>query len=134
MTEPTPDKVVELVIGIDDQFNFMNFVDRSNPTRLNLDLSERCELVFTLSDELLRVGWSFQSRPIEIARDFGVNFSSYVWIPHEYQGELMPHSRFKIIYECARMGIYTYSLFMLDGHKQKIDLDPDIENGAGRVP
>jgi hypothetical protein len=134
MTEPTPDKVVELVIGLDPNFNFMNFYDPEAPTRLNLDLNERCELVFTLSDQLINAGWTFQSRPIEIARDFGVNFSSYVWLPWEHEGEPAPRSRFKIIYECARMGIYSYSLFMLDGQKQKIDLDPDIENGAGHVP
>ena len=134
MTEPTPDKVVELVIGLDDRFNFMNYFNQDKPTRLNLDLSERCELVFTLSDQLLDAGWTFQNRPIEIARDFGVNFSSYVWVPYDFQGVILPRARFKIIYECARMGIYSYSLFMLDGHMQKVDLDPDIENGAGRVP
>lgn len=134
MTEPVPARVVELVIGLDDRYNFMNFFDPENPTRLTMDLSERCELVFTLSDQLLKAGWTFQRRPIEVMRDYGVNFSSYVWIPHEFDGKPAPHSRFKIIYECLRMGIYSYSLFMLDSHGQKIDLDPDVENGAGHVP
>lgn len=135
MTEPTPSKVVELVIGLDERFNFMNVKDPLRPTRLILDLSERCELVFTLSDQLINAGWKFQSRPIEIARDFGVNFSSYVFVPYSIDGgDPDPRSRFKIIYEDARMGTYSYSLYMLDGHEQKIDLDPDIENGTGRVP
>jgi hypothetical protein len=134
VTEPTPKKVVELVIGLDECYNFMNFVDPLHPKRLFLDLHERCELVFTLSDQLLAAGWTFQRRPIEIHRDFGVNFSSYVWVPHHFEGKLIPHSRFKIIYEDQRIGVYTYSLLMLDAHGQKIDLDPDISNGAGQVP
>jgi hypothetical protein len=135
MTEPTPGKVVEIVIGLDERFNFMNFLHPERPTRLTLDLSERCELVFTLSDQLINAGWMFQRRPIEIARDFGVNFSSYVWLQYSIDGgDPEPRTRFKIIYEDARMGEYSYSLFMLDGHGQKIDLDPDIENGTGRVP
>lgn len=135
MTEPTPRKVVELVIGLDDKFNFMNFADKNNPTRLRLDLSERCELVFVLSDQLVKAGWTFQRRPIKVADDYGVNFSSYVWVT-EWPGRATYAERtcFKIIYECARMGVYTYSLYMLDGLEQKIDLDPDVENGAGRVP
>lgn len=135
MTEPTPGKVVELVIGLDERYNFMNFVDPRRPKRLFLDLSERCELVFTLSDQLINAGWSFQRRPIEIQRDFGVNFSSYVWVPYSIDGgDLAPRSRFKVIYEDQRMGEYTYTLLMMDSHGQKIDLDPDIENGVGRVP
>lgn len=135
MTEPVPSKVVELVIGLDDRYNFMNFKDPLRPTRLLLDLSERCELVFTLSDQLIRAGWAFQARPIEVARDFGVNFSSYVWVPYSIDGgDPSPRSRFKIIYEDARMGTYSYSLFMVDSHAQKICLDPDVENGTGHVP
>lgn len=135
MTEPTPRKVVELVIGFDDKFNFMNFADPEKPTRLKLDLSERCELVFLLSDQLVKAGWTFERRPIKIADDYGVNFSSYVWVT-EWPGRpaIPERTCFKIIYECARMGVYTYSLFMRDGHGQRIDLDPDVENGAGRVP
>lgn len=134
MTEPAPEKVIELVIGLDERYNFMNFADPLFPKRLFLDLSERCELVFTLSDQLIAAGWSFQRRPIEIHRDFGVNFSSYVWVPHRVDGELAHRSRFKIIYEDQRIGVYTYSLLMMDAHGQKIDLDPDISNGAGQVP
>lgn len=134
MTEPTPDKVVEIVVGLDEGFNYRNFYDPSKPVPLTMDLSERCELVFRLSDTLLEAGWSFQNRPIEVARDFGVNFSSYVWCPYEFKDKVLPRARFKIIYECARMGVYTYSLYMLDGLLQKITLDPDVENGTGRVP
>ncbi len=135
MTEPVPSKVVELVIGLDERFNFMNFKDPLRPNRLLLDLSERCELVFTLSDQLINAGWNFQTRPIEIARDFGVNFSSYVFVPYSIDGgDPVPHTRFKIIYEDVRMGTYSYSLYMTDSHGQKIDLDPDVENGTGRVP
>lgn len=135
MTEPTPSKVVELVIGLDQNFNFMNFLHPERPTRLSLDLSERCELVFTLSDQLINAGWMFQSRPIEFDRDYGINFSSFVWVPYSIDGgDPSKRSRFKVIYEDQRMGEYTYSLFMQDSHGQKIDLDPDISNGAGRVP
>jgi hypothetical protein len=137
VTEPTPTKYVEIVIGIDhkDNFNFMNFADPKHPVPLSLDLSERCELFFRLSDELIKAKWTFQSRPIKVNDDYGVNFSSYLWVTTGPKGVAMaPHTSFKIIYECARMGIYTYSLFMLDAHKQKITLDPDVQNGAGQVP
>lgn len=134
MKEPTPTRVVELVIGIADNINFMNVLDPANPTPLSLDLSERCELVFRLSDALLGAGWKFQRRPISIRDDFGVNFSSYVWVTQWLGAPLAPRSCFKIIYECARMGEYEYSLFMTDSHGQSITLDPKIENGTGRVP
>jgi hypothetical protein len=135
MTEPVPSKIVQLVIGLDDRYNFMNVFDPARPTRLQLDLSERCELVFTLSDKLINAGWKFQARPIEIARDFGVNFSSYVWVPYSIDGgDPSPRTRFKIIYEDQRMGTYSYSLFMTDSHEQKICLDPDVENGTGTIP
>ena len=134
MKEPTPTRVVEQVIGIADNINFMNVLDPANPTPLSLDLSERCELVFRLSDTLVDAGWNFQRRPISIRDDFGVNFSSYVWVTQWLDGPLAPHSCFKIIYECARMGEYEYSLFMTDAHGQSITLDPKIENGTGRVP
>ncbi|MDR6624299.1 hypothetical protein [Caulobacter segnis] len=137
MTEPTPTKVVEIVIGLNhrDNFNFMNFLDPKHPTPLKLDLSERCELFFRLSDELVTAGWRFQPRPIKVNDDYGVNFSSYMWVTTGPKGKAIPaHTGFKIIYECARMGIYTYSLFMLDSLLQKITLDPDVENGTGQVP
>lgn len=129
-----PTKVVEIVLGLDGQFNFVNVVDPAHPVRLTLDLTERCELVFTLSDQLLAAGWAFQPRPIEFYDDFGVNFSSYYWVSHTFEGAPAAHSSFKIIYECIRMGIYTYSLYMRNGHGQYIDLDPKIENGAGTIP
>lgn len=127
-------RVVELLVGIADNINFMNVLDPENPVPLSLDLSSRCELVFRLSDALTDAGWTFQRRPIVIKDDFGVNFSSYVWVTHWLGAPLPPHSCFKIIYECARMGEYEYSLFMTDSHDQSITLDPKITNGAGKVP
>jgi hypothetical protein len=135
MTEPKPGKVVEIVLGLDERYCFMNFADPDRPRPLFLDLSERCSLVFTLSDQLISAGWRFQRRPIEVQRDFGVNFSSYVWLPYSIDGgELAHRSRFKIIYEDQRIGMYTYSLLMVDPHGQRICLDPDIDNGAGHTP
>ncbi|WP_165187038.1 hypothetical protein [Caulobacter soli] len=134
MTEPTPTKVVPLVIGITDGYNFMNVADPDNPTRLSLDLSERCVIVFRLSDTLVANGWTFQSLPFEVRNDYGINFSSYFWVPNVVGDEIYPYTQFKVIYECARMGIYDYSLFMTDSHGQSIDLDPKIENGTGRIP
>ena len=134
MTEPTPALIIPLVVGIADNINFMNVVDPENPTPLSLDLRERCELVFSLSDTLINAGWVFQQRPIAIKDDYGVNFSSYVWVPYSVDGVLAPNTSFKIIYECNRIGEYIYSLFMTDSHGQNIDLDPKITNGAGHVP
>lgn len=133
MSEPQPEKIVELVIGLDENYNFMNFADPAQPTRLRLDLTERCLLVFTLSDQLINAGWAFQRRPIEIDRDYGVNFSSFVWVQHSVGGVDAVRSCFKIIYECARLGEYTYSLFMIDSHGQLITLDPVIDNGTGHI-
>ncbi len=134
--EPVPHKVVFVVVGMDENYCFMNVADPENPERLTLDLQERCELVFTLSDTLIEAGWTFQARPITIERDFGVNFSSYVWVPYTLPGEDEPsrHTRFKIIYECKRMGVYEYSLLMQDRFGQQINLDPDVDNGIGQVP
>lgn len=136
LDEPVPKKVVYVVVGMDGQYSFMNMVDPSKPARLTLDLQERCELVFTLSDDLIRAGWSFQPRPITIERDFGVNFSSYVWVPYTLPGAEEPsyHTQFKIIYECKRMGVYEYSLLMRDRFGQEINLDPDVDNGMGQIP
>jgi hypothetical protein len=134
VTEPTPKRIVPLVVGITDDYNFMNVADPANPTPLSLDLSQRCELVFTLSDTLINAGWTFQRRPITIKDDFGVNFSSYVWVKHSVGGKEAPSSCFKMIYECNRIGEYTYSLFMTDSRGQDIDLDPKITNGTGSVP
>lgn len=136
MTEPTPTTYVEIVVGFDANFNFMNVVDPANPVPLSMPLNQRQELYFRLSNELIQAGWAFQRRPIHVDDDYGVNFSSWVWVtekPHG-GGTLPTHTGFKIIYECNRMGIYTYSLFMLDAHKQSITLDPDVENGSGMVP
>ncbi|WP_425998032.1 hypothetical protein [Caulobacter sp. DWR1-3-2b1] len=134
MKESTPTRVVELVVGIADNINFMNVLDPENPTPLSMGLSQRCELVFRLSDTLVGAGWKFQRRPISIKDDFGLNFSSFVWVTQWLDTSLAPRSCFKIIYECARMGEYEYSLFMADSHDQHITLDPKIENGTGRVP
>jgi hypothetical protein len=114
--------------------NFMNVLDPENPIPLALDLSSRCELVFRLSDSLIDAGWTFQRRPIVIKDDFGVNFSSYVWVTEWFGAQLPPRSCFKIIYECVRMGEYEYSLFMADSLDQQITLDPKITNGTGKVP
>ncbi len=129
-----PNTIVNVVIGFDGNYNFVNVYDFDNPGLLLLDLHERCELVFKLSDTLIASGWKFEDRPIDIANDFGINFSSYVWVTDYYGETLPPRTCFKMIYECARIGTYDYSLFMRDGHDQRIDLDPKIENGAGRVP
>jgi len=134
INESVPTVVKELVIGLVDDFNFMNVVDPQNPVRLALDLTERSELVFTLSEELVRAGWTFQRLPIEVRNDYGVNFSSYVWVENLLDGCPVGRTRFKLIYECKRMGEYEYSLFMNDRIGQSIVLDPKIENGAGRVP
>jgi len=134
MSDITPKKIIEFVIGLDANFNFVNVVDPANPVPLRTRLTERSLLVFTLSDQLIKAGWTFQSRPIVVERDFGVNFSSFVWVNHTYDDKLAVRSSFKLIYECARMGEYIYSLFMQDAHEQKITLDPVFDNGAGQVP
>lgn len=133
LEEPVPSKVVYVVVGMVD-YTLMNVVDPKNPTRLTLDLQERCELVFTLSDDLIKAGWTFQNRPISIAFDYGMNFSSYVWVPYPDTCKPVEDTRFKIIYECKRMGVYDYSLLMRDKFGQNIDLDPDVDNGAGQIP
>ncbi len=131
MTEPTPANTIEVLIGLDENFNFMNFFDPDNPTPLTMNLTQRSLLIFTLSDQLIKAGWKFQTRPIEVRRDYGVNFSSYAWAKHHCDGQVAPFTSFKIIYECARMGNYEYSLMMMDSRGQRIDLDPDVENGDG---
>lgn len=134
MTEPTPTTYVQIVVGFDDDFNFMNLATNP-PSPLSMDLHQRQELYFRLSEDLIRAKWTFQRRPINVDNDYGVNFSSWVWVTETPEGEELPtHTAFKIIYECNRMGMYTYSLFMLDGKKQFITLDPDVENGSGMVP
>jgi len=133
MSEPV-EKIVEFVIALDERFNYVNAVNPDKPVPLRTELTERCELVFTLSDQLVAAGWKFQGRPIVIDNDFGVNFSSFVWVQHTANGEVAPRTCFKLIYECARMGEYTYSLFMQDSLEQKITLDPVFENGTGHVP
>jgi hypothetical protein len=132
MTEPLP--IVELVIGIADNVNFMNVVDAQNPVPLSLKLDAATQLVFRLSDDLIGVGWMFQHRPIIFADDFGINFSSYTWVETLYDVPQKPFTCFTVIYEDKRLGEYIYSLYMTDSHKQNIILDPKIENGAGRVP
>jgi len=132
MTDSLP--IIELVVGIADNINFMNVLDPENPIPLALKLDAPSRLVFRLSDDLIRVGWTFQKRPILFTDDFGINFSSYTWIEMLYDVPQMPFTCFMIVYEDNRVGEYIYSLFMTDSHKQNIILDPKIENGAGRVP
>jgi len=131
MTEPWPVSETHVVLGIDDSFNFMNFVDPANPVRLQLTLTERSTLVFTLSNALLASGWRFQEDPIRIRADYGMNFSSYTWCDYEFEGEDIDFARFKMVCECTRLGEYEYSLLMRDRHRQKITLDPKIKNGTG---
>jgi len=132
MTESLP--IVQLVVGIADNINFMNVLDPENPIPLALKLDAPSRLVFRLSDELIRVGWTFQKRPILFTDDFGINFSSYTWIEMLYDVPQAPFTCFTIVYEDNRVGEYIYSLFMTDSHRQNIILDPKIENGGGRVP
>jgi len=132
MTDSLP--IIELVVGIADNINFMNVLDPENPIPLALKLDAPSRLVFRLSDDLIRVGWTFQKRPILFTDDFGINFSSYTWIEMLYDVPQNPFTCFMIVYEDNRVGEYIYSLFMTDSHKQNIILDPKIENGAGRVP
>lgn len=134
MSQILPEKIVELVIGFDERFNFVNVANPDRPVPLRMDLTERCELVFRLSDQLIKAGWIFQRRPIEIDRDYGINFSSFVWVPFDFEGAKHAHVQFKIIYECARMGEYTYSLLMMDSIGQMINLDPVFDNGTGQIP
>ena len=132
MTESLP--IVELVVGIADNVNFMNVLDPDNPVPLSLKLDTPSRLVFRLSDDLIGVGWTFHKRPIIFTDDFGINFSSYTWIEFLYDVPQKPFTCFTITYEDKRVGEYIYSLFMTDSHKQNIILDPKIENGGGRVP
>lgn len=126
-----PEKTVYITVGFSDGMNFMNVYDPAKPTRLKLDLTERCIIEFTLSDQFLEAGWHFQSVPITFQNDWGFNFSSFYWQDNEYQGEVLPYSKFRVIYENERMGVFIYSLFMRDRLGQPIDLDPKIENGVG---
>lgn len=134
MSEPIPQRNVEIVIGLDESFSFVNKSGPSGePLSLRLDLKDRSILSFSLDEKLLRAGWRFQRMPIEIRRDYGVNFSSHIWREHELDGKVVPFTKFDIIYECNRLGEYEYSLFLTDRHGQGIDLDPKIENGGGRT-
>jgi len=132
MTESLP--IVELVVGIADNVNFMNVLDPQNPIPLSLKLDVPSRLVFRLSDDLVGVDWTFQKRPIVFTDDFGINFSSYTWIEMLYDVPQKPFTCFVVDYEDNRVGEYIYSLYMTDSHKQNITLDPKIENGGGRVP
>lgn len=131
-THDEPTTTVEVVVGLDQFFNFMDVTDHENPKRLNLDLTERCLITFRLENKLLAAGWRFQAVPITFDNDWGQNFSSFYWVDYPFQGEpTTPYAQFKLIYEAKRMGIFIYSLFMHDGLGQPIDLDPKIENGVG---
>lgn len=131
--ELLPDKTIYLLIGLDTNFNFVNVAAPGAPQGLKLNLQERCIVVFTLSDQLLNAGWSFQPEPFIVRNDFGVNFSSYAWSDHKLSGVVVPNSEFKVVCEYARMGEYKYSLLLSDGLGQHITLDPMIENGAGHT-
>lgn len=80
----------------------------------------------------MAAGWSFQDVPFRVKDDYGVNFSSFAWVEMEHNGKALQKSAsFKVVFQCERLGLYEYSIFMLDNHGQKITLDPVIENGAG---
>jgi len=129
---PEPDLVIDIIVGFDGNLSFMDLAP-TPPEPLDLDLKQRCVLQFRLSDDLLSKGWGFQPTPISFENDWGQNFSSYYWTKYTPPGaeEPVPYSQFKVIYECKRMGIFVYSLFMHDALGQAIDLDPLIENGVG---
>jgi hypothetical protein len=124
--EVLPDKTIQLLIGLDDNFNFVNKAVPGEPG-LRLDVQERCTIVFKLSERLLGAGWKFRPEPFLVRNDFGVNFSSYAWA----EDPVPPFTEFQVICEHARMGEYKYSLLLIDGHGQYITLDPMIENGTG---
>ncbi|PXA93180.1 hypothetical protein DMC25_03845 [Caulobacter sp. D4A] len=133
VTGPEPEKIVEVIVGLNpDNLSFMD-VGPNPPELLDLDLSERCLLKFRLSDDLLEKGWRFQPTPISFENDWGQNFSSYTWTKYnpDPNAEGIPYAAFKVVFECKRQGIFVYSLFMLDALGQAIDLDPLIENGTG---
>lgn len=127
-----PENTLEVVIGLDALFRFMDVTDPNNPTRLNLNLGDQRTLItFRLENKLLAAGWRFQDVPITFDNDWGQNFSSFYWVPYEFESDTKNDVQFKLIYEAKRMGIFIYSLFMKDGLGQPIDLDPKIENGVG---
>jgi len=130
MAEPWPTNEVEVVVGLDSSFNFLNFAG-AEPATLQLSVNERSAICFSLDESLLGAGWRFQEEPIIVRNDYGVNFSSYMFADNTFEGEPAPYTKFWIIFECARYGVYEYSLQMLDRHKQKITLDPKIKNGTG---
>jgi hypothetical protein len=131
MIEPWPTLEIEVVVGIDPSLNFMNFVDPDDLKTLQLNVNERCAITFVLHSSLLGNGWRFQDEPMTVRNDYGVNFSSYMWAEHTFEGEPAPYTKFRMVFECARYGLYEYSLHMLDRHRQKITLDPKIKNGTG---
>jgi len=133
VTGPLPDKVVQVIVGLNpDNLSFMD-VGFDPPELLDLDLTETAVLKFQLSDELLGMGWRFQPVPIAFENDWGQNFSSYNWYGYnpDPDGEAIPYAAFQVIFEHKRQGIFVYSLFMLDALGQGIDLDPKIESGTG---
>ena len=133
MPDPLPEDRLQIVLGLDETFSFVNRAAGDQSLELRLDLKERCILSFSLDEPLLRAGWRFQRMPIDIRRDYGVNFSSYMWRDLDLDGEPVAWSRFELIYECNRLGEYEYSLYLTDRHGQTIDLDPKIGNGGGRT-
>lgn len=132
MTQVWPELTQEIVLGLDPYFNFMNYVDPQNPVPLRLSVDEKITIVFTLSDQLVAAGWSFQDRPFVVGSDYSINFSSYEWLENTFEGAVAPRTKFRIVFECARLGIFEYTLMFVDRHQQKIALDPKIENGVGK--
>ena len=131
MAQTWPEATENVVIGLDDAFNFMNYADPSNPQTLRLTVKERSTIIFSFTEKLLNAGWSFQDPPFVVRNDYGVNFSSYTWVDNTFESEPAPDTKYKVVFECDRLGEYEYSIKMQDRHGQKITLDPKISNGAG---
>lgn len=132
MSNEWPAAESHIVVGLSESYNFMNYADPLNPTVLALSLNEPTTLVISLNETLIDSGWKFQETPFKVGPDYSVNFSSYSWLENTIEGEIVPHTKFRLVFECNRLGQYEYSLMFVDSHGQKIGLDPKIENGAGR--
>lgn len=132
MTQVWPALTAEIVIGIDSTYNFMNYIDPENPVPLVLAVDEPTTIIFSLKDDLITSGWTFQDRPFVVGADYSINFSSYSWLDNSVGDVAAPKTKFRLVFQCARLGVYEYSLMFVDSHDQKIGLDPKIENGGGQ--